>query len=80
MELGISAPEPRENSRGSNCCSGVPMASNLARVRIILHGFGDPSALRMPVARTDYESRLMAAKMSPNRLPELGVEDQLELA
>ena len=40
-------------------------------------GFEDRETFRRPVARTDYEFRLMAAKMSPNLLQELGVEDQL---
>ena len=43
-------------------------------------GFEDRVTFRRPVARTDYESRLMAANMSPSRLQERGVEDQLELA
>ena len=38
------------------------MASDLARVRIILHGYEDLRALRMPVARTDIASGLMASK------------------
>ena len=40
-------------------------------------GFEDRVTFRRPVTRTDYASGLMAANMSPNRLQELGVEDQL---
>ncbi len=40
-------------------------------------GFEASVTFRRPVARPDYESGLTAAKMSPNRLQELGVEDQL---
>ena len=43
-------------------------------------GFEDRVTFRRPVARAVYEFRLMAAKMSPNLLQELGVEDQLQLA
>ena len=38
------------------------MASDLARVRIILHGFGILRTFRRTLARTDYASGLMAAK------------------
>ena len=38
------------------------MASDLAPVRIILHGFGILRAFRRTLARTDYASGLMAAK------------------
>ena len=38
------------------------MASDLAPVRIILHGFRILRAFRRPVTRTDYASGLMAAK------------------
>jgi len=56
------------------------MAYDLARVRIIFHGFGIQRAFRRTLPRTDYASGLMAAKKLPNRLQKLGGEDQLELA
>ena len=54
------------------------MASDLARVRIILHGIGILRAFRQTLARTDYASGLKWEKVY--RLQKLGGEDQQQLS
>ncbi len=60
----------KHGGAGLKVCSSLPISP----------GFEDRVTFGRPVAGTDYASGLMAANMSPNRLQEIGVEDQLQLA